>query len=112
MVSPDSRQRQWRWFHQIVDRDSGKLSISPPFPYIICHQLAYHTVPYLLNYQGRIHDLAMGGARFLAKRVTYTSEASYIYERSEYISAEFRTPESESERNLTNYCILFLLLFY
>ena len=45
------------------------------------------------------------------------SEASY--ERSEYKSAggpgkiiEFRTPESESERNLTNYFIIFLLLFY
>ena len=25
---------------------------------------------------------------------------------------EFRTPESESERNLTNYFIIFLLLFY
>ena len=25
---------------------------------------------------------------------------------------EFRTTESESERNLTNYFILFLLLFY
>ena len=46
-------------------------------------------------------------------------------ERSEYKSAggtggavsppriffEFRTPESESERNLTNYFIIFLLLF-
>ena len=42
------------------------------------------------------------------KRVT--SEASY--ERSEYKPAEFRTPESESERNLTNYFIIFLLLFY
>ena len=69
----------------------------------------------------------MGGPRFLAKGVTYTSEV--IYERSEYKSAwgpggavspppppekivEFRTPESESERNLTNYFILFLLLFY
>ena len=50
------------------------------------------------------------------------SEASY--ERSEYKSAggtavspprfffEFRTPESESECNLTNYFIIFLLLFY
>ena len=44
------------------------------------------------------------------------SEASY--ERSEYKSAfariffEFRTPESESERNLTNYFIIVLLLFY
>ena len=55
-----------------------------------------------------------------------SSEASYIYERSEYTSAggaggrgggavsppkffKFRTPESESERNLT---IIFLLLFY
>ena len=50
-----------------------------------------------------------GGAR-------WCSESSYIYERSEYKSAggpggavspreifEFRTPESESERNLTNY---------
>ena len=67
-----------------------------------------------------------GGPRFLAKRITYTSEASYIYERSEYTSAggqgdavrppwkffEFRTPESESERNLTNYFIIFLLIFY
>ena len=69
--------------------------------------------------QGRIQDLAMGGggARFVGKRVTYTSEVSY--ERSEYKSAggtgiffEFRTPESESERNLTNYFIIFLLLFY
>ena len=25
---------------------------------------------------------------------------------------KFRTPESESERNLTNYFIIFLLLFY
>ena len=48
-----------------------------------------------------------------------SSEASYIYERSEYKSAggpriffEFRTPESESERNLTNYFIILLLLFY
>ena len=31
--------------------------------------------------QGRIQDLAMGGARFVGKRVTYTSEVSY--ERSE-----------------------------
>ena len=23
MVSPDSRCRQWEWFHQIVDGDSG-----------------------------------------------------------------------------------------
>ena len=42
-----------------------------------------------------------------------TSEASY--ERSEYKSAgfffEFRAPESESERNLTNYFLIFLLLF-
>ena len=41
-----------------------------------------------------------------------TNEASY--ERSGYKSAggfEFRTPESESERNLTNYFIIFLLLF-
>ena len=59
--------------------------------------------------------------RIRAKRVT--SETSY--ERSEYKSAggaggavspprkffEFRTPESESERNLTNYFIIFLLLF-
>ena len=64
----------------------------------------------------------MGGPRFVGKRVTYTSEV--IYERSEYKSAggtrckppenffEFRTPESESERNLTNYFIIFLLLFY
>ena len=65
-----------------------------------------------------------GGPRFVGKRVTYTSEVSY--ERSEYKSAggtggavspprfffEFRTPESESERNLTNYFIIFLLLFY
>ena len=65
-----------------------------------------------------------GGARFVGKRVTYTNEVSY--ERSEYKSAggtggavsppsncfEFRTPESESERNLTNYFIIFLLLFY
>ena len=57
------------------------------------------------------------------KRVTYTSEASY--ERSEYIPAggpggavnpprkcfEFRTPDSASERNLTNYFIILLLLF-
>ena len=50
-----------------------------------------------------------GGPRFVGKRVTYTSEVSY--EGSEYKSAggtgdnffEFRTPESESERNLTNY---------
>ena len=33
-------------------------------------------------------------------------------ERSEYKSAEFRTPESESEHNPTNYFIIFLLLFY
>ena len=58
-----------------------------------------------------------GGPRFVGKRVTYTSEVSY--ERSEYKSAggteiffEFRTPESESEPNLTNYFIIFLLLFY
>ena len=25
---------------------------------------------------------------------------------------EFRTPESESDRNLTNYFVIFLLLFY
>ena len=31
--------------------------------------------------QGRIQDMAMGGPRFVGKRVTYTSEASY--ERSE-----------------------------
>ena len=62
-----------------------------------------------------------------------SSEGSYIYERSELQGLtseasinqlgvrrckppetffEFRTPESESERNLTNYFILFLLLFY
>ena len=67
-----------------------------------------------------------GGARFVGKRVTYMSESSS--KRSEYKSAggrgrckppppprkyfEFRTPESESERNLTNYFIIFLLLFY
>ena len=46
------------------------------------------------------------------------SRASYIYERSEYKSAggpriffEFRTPESESERNLTNYFIIFFVTF-
>ena len=58
-----------------------------------------------------------------AKRVT--SEASY--ERSQLrakrvtseasinqlgVRGEFRTPESESERNLTNYFIILLLLFY
>ena len=56
--------------------------------------------------------------------VIYTIEATY--ERSEYKSAggsggavtppriffEFRTPESESERNMTNYLIICLLLFY
>ena len=38
-----------------------------------------HTVIVEIQYtHGRIQDLAMGGgARFLAKRVTYTSEASY-----------------------------------
>ena len=67
--------------------------------------------------QGRIQDLAMGGAKICR-------EASSIYERSELrakrvqiswgygIFFEFRTPESESERNLTNYFIIFLLLFY
>ena len=58
-----------------------------------------------------------GGARFLAKRVTYTSEASihqlgggaFRVPRKHF---EFRTPQSESERNLTNYFIIFLLLFY
>ena len=61
--------------------------------------------------QGRIQDLAMGGGGG-----KICSESSYIYERIEYKSAggpggavnpreifEFRTPESESERNLTNY---------
>ena len=43
-----------------------------------------------------------GGPRFL---VSYTIEASY---EQNYL----RTPESESERNLTNYFIFFLLLFY
>ena len=65
--------------------------------------------------QGRIQDLAMGGGGGMI-----SSEASYIYERSEYKSAggpadffwEFSTPESEFERNLTNYFIIFLLLFY
>ena len=61
----------------------------------------------------------MGGPRFVGKQITYTREVSY--ERSEYKSAggkppenffEFRTPESESELNLTNYFIIFLLLFY
>ena len=57
-----------------------------------------------------------------------SSKASYTYKRSEYTSAgggggapnappprnkiEFRTPQSESEHNLTNYFIIFLLLFY
>ena len=60
-----------------------------------------------------------------------SSEGSYIYDRSELrakgvyicwgsggrckppkIFFEFRTSEGESERNLTNYFILFLLLFY
>ena len=46
-----------------------------------------------------------------AKRVTYTSEASY--EGSELRAIfELRTAESESERNLTNYFIIFLLLLY
>ena len=65
----------------------------------------------------------MGGPIFLAKRgMSEASEASY--ERSELRAKrvkiswgsgeifEFRTPESESERNLTNYFIIFLLLFY
>ena len=45
------------------------------------------------------------------------SEASYIYERSEYKSAggkffEFRTPESESEHNLTKFFVTFLLRIF
>ena len=81
----------------------------------------------------------MGGAKissegsYIYERSEVTSEASY--ERSEFTSEaslrakrvtseasinqlgvriffEFRTPESESERNLTNYFILFLFLFY
>ena len=71
----------------------------------------------------KLQLLSWADPGFAAKGVIYTSEASY--ERSEYKSAgvrgrckppekilEFRTPESESERNLTNYFILFLLLFY
>ena len=53
-----------------------------------------------------------GGARFLAKGVTYTSEASINQLVLTTHFFEFRTPESESERNLTNYFIFFLLLFY
>ena len=62
-----------------------------------------------------------GGGGKISSEATYI----YIYERSEYTSAggtggavsprdffEFRTPESESERNLTNYFIICLLLFY
>ena len=50
-----------------------------------------------------------GGARFVANRVTYTSEASInqLGVRGALKAPreifEFRTPESESERNMTNY---------
>ena len=70
-------------------------------------------------YTGADPGFGHGGAKI-------SSEGSYIYERSEHKSGggprgrckppenffEFRATESESERNLTNYFILFLLLFY
>ena len=66
--------------------------------------------------QGRMQDFLIGGE---PNNLGYRGRGTN--ERSEYKSAvtpprfflgEFRTPESESERNLTNYFIIFLLLFY
>ena len=71
--------------------------------------------------QGRIQDFLIGGE---PNNLGYRGRGTN--ERSEYKSAggtgkppenlfEFRTPESESERNLTSYFIIFcyfLLLFY
>ena len=55
--------------------------------------------PYLS--EGRIQDLAMGGGGFLVKRVT-----------SHIRAKQFRTPESESERNLTKLFHNFVKLFH
>ena len=100
-----------------------ELSEIPQHPHIM---LWIHELKNCISSQGRIQDLAMGEGGQIS------SEASYIYERSELLAKgvtseasinqlvappprfffEFRTPESESERNLTNYFIIFLLLFY
>ena len=53
-------------------------------PSFLYRSRLYRAQPYVYR-QGRIQDLAMGGPRFVGKRVTYTSEVSY--ERSEYKSA-------------------------